>query len=122
MEIFLELQTSEPDELRENIAGEQSVLPETGVAINDQLSLRFAGVERQRAVDATALVIFALTFPMGIATNVVADLISDFLRSRRTRSHAERAFLVIEEEVESIDADGKHTTRTTSKREEILLD
>lgn len=119
MDIFLELHTSEPDELRKTITGEQAVLRGTDVIINDQLSLRFVGIERQRAVDATALVMFALTFPMGIAANVIADLICDFLRSRRTRNHAEKVFLIIEEETESIDADGKHTTRTTSKREEI---
>jgi hypothetical protein len=55
---------------------------ETEVKVSDQLSLRFAGIAHQRSVDATALVTFALTFPMGTATNVTADRISDFLRRR----------------------------------------
>ena len=122
MDMFLELHTSEPYELRKKIVGEQADLRETDVVINDQLSLRFAGVERQRAVDATALVMFALSFPMGIATNVIADRISDFLRSRHIRNYTERALLIIEEETESIDTDGKHTTRITSRRQEISLD
>jgi hypothetical protein len=121
MDVLLELQTTKPEELRKTIV-EKAAPGETEVKINDQLSLRFAGVERQRSTDATALVIFALTFPMGIATNVIADLISEFLRRRGTRDHLERVFITVEEEVQSVDVDGKRTSRMTSRREEISLD
>jgi hypothetical protein len=121
MDIFLELQTSEPDELRKEIIGEQAAPRENDVIINDQLSLRFAGIERQRAVDVAALVMFTLSFPMGVATNVIADRISDFLNGRCAQGRAERAFLIIEEEIEITGTEGKRTTRTTSRREEISL-
>jgi len=121
MDVFLELHTTEPEELGATIT-ETAPPDETDVKITDQLSLRFAGMDRQRSTNATAIVMFALTFPMGIATNVIADRISDFLRLRGARDHIQRAFITIEEATESIDADGKRTTSMTSRREEISLD
>jgi hypothetical protein len=120
MDVFLEVQTTEPEELRAIINGETAP-GVTDVKLAGQLSLRFAGIDHQRSTDATALVMFALTFPMGIATNVIADLISDFIRRRGVRDHIQRAFITIEETVESIDADGKRKTVMTSRREEISL-
>lgn len=121
MDVFLEVQTTEPQELRAIITG-NAAPGEAEVKITDQLSLRFAGIGRQRSIDATALVTFALTFPVGIATNVIADRISDFLRHRDAGDHLRRAFITIEERVESIDANGKRTVKMTSRREEISFD
>ena len=101
MDVFyLEVQTTEPEDLRAVIA-KKAAPGQTNVKVTDQLSLRFAGMDRQRSTDATALVMFALTFPMGIATNVIADLISDFLKRRGARDHLQRAFITVEEEVEA---------------------
>jgi hypothetical protein len=121
MDVFLEVQTTEPQELRAIIFG-GAAPGQTEVTITDQLSLRFAGMDHKRSIDAPALVMFALTFPMGIATNVIADRISDFLRQRGARDHLQRAFITIEETADSIDANGKRTVKTTSRREEISFD
>jgi hypothetical protein len=121
MDIYLEVQTTEPEELRAIIIG-KAAPGGTDVKLTDQLSLRFAGIDHQRSIDATEIVMFALTFPMGIATNVIADRMSDFLRRRGAGDHIHRAFLTIEEAVESTDVDGKHKTTMTSRREEITLD
>lgn len=121
MDVFLEVQTTEPTELRAIIFG-KAAPGETEVKITDELGLCFAGMGHKRSIDATALVTFALTFPMGIATNVIADRISDFLRRRGARDHLQRAFITIEETVESIDANGKRTVKMTSRREEISFD
>jgi|HubBroStandDraft_3_1064219.scaffolds.fasta_scaffold82337_2 hypothetical protein len=121
MDVFLEVQTTEPQELRAVITG-KTAPGETEVKVTDQLSLRFAGISHQRSIDATALVTFALTFPMGVATSVIADRISDFIRRRDARDHLQRAFITIEERVESIDANGKRTVKMTTRREEISFD
>jgi hypothetical protein len=117
MDVFLELQTTEPEELREAVTG---ALPtSTHIKLADDLRLRFAGLESQRAD--TALVIFALTFPVGIATNVIADLISQFLKDRKARDKVERAFITFEEEVERVDSNGNRTTKKTTRRIDIPI-
>lgn len=118
MDVFLELQTTEPDELREAVT--EAAPTGTDIKLTGDLRLRFAGVESQRAD--TALVLFALTFPMGIATNVIADLISQFLKDRKARDKVERAFITFEEEVERVDSDGNRTTKKTTRRVEMPLD
>lgn len=122
MDIFLELQTTQPEELLKAITGDQAAPDETDIKVTDELSLRFAGIESQRSIDMATLVMFALTFPMGIATNVIADRINDFLRDRGAHDQVRKAFVTIEEEAATIDMDGKRKTTITTRREEISLD
>jgi hypothetical protein len=119
MDVFLELQTAQPEELRDALTAEAAA-GETDIEVADELSMCFEAIESQR--DSTAFVIFALTFPMGIATNVIADRISEFLKSRRDPRQVERAFIVVEEEVEEFDEDGNGTARITTRRTEISTD
>lgn len=121
MNVFLELQTTEPEELLKIIIGEQKTPDEVGLEIGGEVKAQFAGIDRLRSTDTTALVIFVMTFPIGIATNVVADLISDFLRRRRAHGQVNKVFITIEDTLETIDSDGRRTTRMTSKRQEISL-
>jgi hypothetical protein len=116
MDVFLELQTAKPGELREALTAKAPGGTDAKVA--DDVYLRFDGIESQRG-EAT-LVIFALTFPMGIATNVIADLISQFLRRRNAHENIDRAFFVFEEE-EWVDSDGNRRTKKTTKRLEIPI-
>lgn len=118
MDAFLELQTAEPQELQEAVT--EKVAGETDIKLADDLRVRFAGVESQRGE--TAFVIFALTLPMGIATNVIADRINQFLKDRKARDKVDRAFITFEEEVERVDSDGNRSTKRTTSRMEIPLD
>jgi hypothetical protein len=122
MDVFLELQTTHPEELRKAITGNQAAPDEADIKVTDELSLRFAGIEIQRSIDMATLVMFALTFPMGIATNVIADRISDFLRERGARDHIGKAFITIEEATASINVGGKSKATITTRREELSLD
>ena len=119
MDVFLELRTTEPNEVRDTIA-EHAAAGGTDIAISDEVHLRFAAIEPRR--DSTALVIFALTFPMGIATNVIADQITDFLRRRKARDRVTRASIAFEEEAQQRDGEGSPVTTRTTRRVDISIE
>ena len=114
MDISLEIQTTDPTALLIAIAG---VVPARGaeVLITDDTSLRYLGTESYRGADATAVVLFALSFPVGIATNVISTLVTDYLRRKRTDSALVYQARLVIRETEQVGTEGNRTlTRSTT--------
>ena len=118
MDVSLEIQTSDPAALLIAIAG---VVPARGaeVPITDDTSLRYLGTENYRGADATAIVLFALSFPVGIAANVISTLVIDYLHRKRTDSTPTYQARLVIRETEQVDADGNRTLTTSTTYQTI---
>jgi hypothetical protein len=120
MNISLEIQTNDAPALLAAVAGN---LPARGdkIAISDDIALRYIGTETYRGADPTAIILFALSFPVGIATNVIADIISNHLRRKSTKAaHMGQARLVVTRETEQIGADGTRIITESTTYQTII--
>jgi len=107
------VQTTDSEALVTAVAG-ASAPPDFETAIGDDLVLRYCGLRPStRTLDLTEqVVLFAVNFPVGIASSVIADVIGQYLRRKRQDVPIRKADITIKEEVESTDRNGNKTTRT----------
>jgi hypothetical protein len=121
MDIEVEIRTSDADAVLRAVTGADEPARGHEVEIADGALLRLVGVERARAGGAAELIMFALSIPAGVATSVIADAINRHLRRTSRDKPIESVRLKVQEQVDTVDAHGNHTTRTTIRYEEIPL-
>jgi hypothetical protein len=118
--MLLEIQTSDSHQLLTAIIG-NNYADTADISITDSLTLRHLRTETYRGgADVTAIVIFALSFPVGIATNVIADLIGEYLKRHASASApVEQARLILTVKTERIEPDGTRIQTESSISHEI---
>jgi hypothetical protein len=120
MDISLEVQTNDASGLLIAMAGAIPARNEE-IAVTDDVRLHYVRTETYRGID-LGIIFFALSFPVGIAANVISGIISDYLhRKSGDSASVERARLVITYEIEQIEANG-HKTVTKRVVEKTIVD
>ncbi len=121
MEISLEVQTNDASRLLIAMAGGIPARNEE-IAVTDEVSLHYLRTETYRGVD-LGIIFFALSFPVGIATNVISGIVSDYLhRKSGDSASVEQARLVITYEIEQIGEDGRKTVTKRVVEKTIVAD
>jgi hypothetical protein len=73
------------------------------VDLADGNRLRLLGMQRDKAIGAGQLIMFALSVPAGVATSVLSEGISQHLRRTSRDTPIESVRLVVHEQVETTD-------------------
>jgi hypothetical protein len=121
VDIEVEIQTADADTLLRATTGREQAARGDQVDLGDGAGLRLLGVQRDKAIGAADLIMFALSIPSGVATTVIAEAINRRLRRARQLTAVGTVRLVIHEQEEAVDAQGNRTMRTITRYEEIPL-
>jgi hypothetical protein len=109
----LEITTDASADLVADLFGPETTLG-AEATLGADVTASFNGVRRDRG-GISEIVMLVLTFPVGVATNVVSDVIKDRLRMRRAATAVRRIELVTEAE----SASGSHRT---ARRQTMTID
>ncbi|MCW2912252.1 MAG: hypothetical protein JWN52_320 [Actinomycetia bacterium] len=105
MKVSLEIEAKDAATVAAAIVGTEAARG-TEVEIGEGILLRYRGISRTKGLGTTDLIMFALSFPAGITTGLIADAISHHFRGKGENDLMGQAVLHVEREVESIDGNG----------------
>jgi hypothetical protein len=110
----LEITTDDPNDLLADLFGPDPDDDATA-QLGDDVAVRFLGVRTDRGIETSDVIMLALTFPIGVATNVVADVIRDRMRQRPAAAAVRRIAMTSDTETST-------GTRRTSRRQTTTID